>query len=191
MAIARLQVTMSPLHSKFKLVSSTCRSIMSIFVLALGISVSFTFAYIYSSDSILPTALCNIFYNPLGCKIKHFSALFLAILQFATCFAVTFMYFLLYWNSTSSLEVHSSKSRIVSLRRIMIQIILITGTNIISWVPSATIYIASIFIKCFPTDVLLYTTIFITPLNSMFNSIFIAIVNRKSSKDPSNSLNVT
>ena len=57
------------------------------------------------------------------------------------------------------------------------QIVLITGSNIVCWVPSGIIYILSALSYKFPVEILLYTTIYITPVNSIVNPTFITFVN--------------
>ena len=142
------------------------------------ISVAFTLIHIYMSDSkLLPTALCNAFCNPNGEIINQLSALLLAALQIVTCLAVVIMYCCLLKNSKQSLMMECIGPKNIFHKRMMIQIFLIT--NIICWVPSAAIYILSVFMSYFPTKVLLYTTIYITPLNSLINPIFIIIVNKE------------
>ena len=86
MTLARLKVTIYPLDSKFKLVSFISKCIVCILSTTLIVSTAFTVTHIYTSDSqLLPTALCNIFYDPLADTMDHISALFLAIFQLFTC----------------------------------------------------------------------------------------------------------
>ena len=81
MALARLQVIISPLDSAFKLISFVYKCLGCIFFSVLIISIGFTLLNIYFSGfGLLPTALCNIFYNPLGMRINQVSALVLAVL---------------------------------------------------------------------------------------------------------------
>ena len=64
-------------------------------------------------------------------------------------------------------------------RKMIFRIVLITVSNIACWVPSGIIYIFSTFKYKFPIDILLYTTIYITPVNSIINPVFITFVNTK------------
>ena len=57
------------------------------------------------------------------------------------------------------------------------QIILITGSNIACWIPSGIIYMLFALGYKISVDILLYTTIYITPVNSMFNPLLITFVN--------------
>ena len=179
MAFTRLHVTIYPFKSPFKLISFTSKCLVCIFFSILVVSIGFTLFNIYVSESqLLPTALCNIFYNPLDNTINKIPALLLSVLQLGNCLAVIGMYYLILKTTRISLKMDTSKSKMLWHRRMMFQVILITGTNILCWVPSGIIYFSSVFIQPFPIKVLLFTSIYITPLNSIFNPIFITIVNK-------------
>ena len=144
------------------------------------ISGSLTLLNINLSDTrLLRTALCNIFYNPVGDTPKKYFALFLAIVQLMSYLTVFVMYFLLYRNSKACLKIHESAPKYTGHKGIIKQIMMITRSNILCSVPSATVYILSVCIEDIPTHILLHTIIYITPLNSLVNAIFIFIVNRK------------
>ena len=180
MTLARLLISIDPLKSRFRNVSFSSKCLIGTFLNALILAAVLTLINIYFSKSkLLPTALCNIFYDPLVNSINKYSAIFLAVLQLGTSLAVASMNIILYNKTNDSFKIHMNQKKTTTQRQMILQIIMITGTNILCWFPSGIIYILSVFIQSFPIDILLYTTIYITPLNSLVNPIFIILTNKR------------
>ena len=186
MTLARLSITIDPFKSKFRNASFCSKCLIATFLAGLVFSTILTLINIYFSNSMfLPTALCNIFYDPLVNSVNKYSAIFLAVSQLGASLAVVAMNIILYKKTKDSFKMQMNKKKVSSHRQMIIQIIMITGTNILCWVPSGIIYILSVFIQSFPTDILLYTTIYVTPLNSLVNPIFIMLVSKRRFSRPS------
>ena len=63
---------------------------------------------------------------------------------------------------------------------LMIQIIIITASNTLCWIPSGIIYLISLFMKKYLIDMVTWATIAITPVNSIINPVvFIVTTIRK------------
>ena len=192
MTLARLLISINPLKSRFRNFSFSTKCLIGTFLNALILAAILTFVNIYFSKSmLLPTALCNIFYDPLVNYVNKYSAIFLAVLQLGTSLAVAIMNIVLYNKTNDSFKIQMNKKKITAQRQMIIQIIMITGTNILCWVPSGIIYILSVVIQSFPTDILLYTTIYVTPLNSLVNPIFVMLVNKRTVTKSNRSLMAT
>ena len=182
MTLARLLVVIDPYQSKFPVSSLRFKSLLSGIISILFMSVLLTSLMMHLSETkLLPNGLCNIFYDPMGHTVYKVSAIVLSFLQLITCFGVICMYSIIYnrTRATASFTEHIGRVENLLQKKIIFQIVLITVSNITCWVPSGTIYIFSTFKYKFPIDILLYTTIYITPVNSIINPVLITFVKTK------------
>ena len=186
MTFARLMVVIYPFQSKFRVFSFIVKSL---FVSISLTSILLTYFIMYTSENkLLPNGLCNIFYDPMGHTVYRISAIVLSFLQVITCSGVISMYVIIICNrKRASFTENTIEIEKLLPRKMILQIVLITGSNIACWVPSGIIYILSALTCKFPITILLYTTIYITPVNSIVNPVFINFVytkyNTKKSKD--------
>ena len=183
--LARLLVVINPFRSRFQGFSLINKSLLILFVSIFFTSVFLTGFFIYLSDNILlPNGLCSIFYDPMGNTVYRVSAIALSILQLITCFGVILIYVIIYDRTRTSFKEQTSGVKKHLHRKMIFQIVLITGSNISCWVPSGIIYILSAFTYKFPVEILLYPTIYITPVNSIVNPIFIIVANTIDNNKP-------
>ena len=182
MTLARLLVVIDPLGSRFRIFSFTVKSLLSVFFSLSVTSVLLTGFIVHMSETkLLPNGLCSIFYDPMGQAVYSFSAVGLSILQFITCCGVILMYVAIYkQNKSPHLQKKTSGVKKSLQRKCIFQIIFITGSNIACWVPSCIIYMFFALRYKFSSDILLYTTIYITPVNSVVNPVLIIFINRVS-----------
>ncbi len=79
-----------------------------------------------------------------------------------------------------SKSIQQAASRKQSNVALIIQIVIITATNIICWVPSGATFLSSIFMDQYPTDLMIWVTIVVAPPNSYVNPlVFVATCSRK------------
>ena len=131
----------------------------------------------------------------MGHTVYRISAIVLSFLQVITCCGVISMYVIIICNrKRASFTENTIEMEKLLPRKMILQIVLITGSNIACWVPSGIIYILSALTCKFPVTILLYTTIYITPVNSIVNPVFINFVytkyNTKKSKIPKTYLSI-
>ena len=179
MTLARLLVVIDPFKSRFRVASFTVKNLLVVFVSVSVTSVLLTGFIVYILEiKLLPNGLCSIFYDPMGHTVYRISAVGLSLFQLITCCDVILMYVVIYSRTRASFTHQTSGVEKGLQRKIIFQIVLITGSNIACWIPSSIIYIFSAFTYKFPIEILLYTTIYITPVNSKVNPIFIIFVNK-------------
>ena len=177
MTLARLLVVIYPFESRFRYFSFGAKRVISIFVLISFTSVLLTYFIMYISESsLLPNGLCSIFYDPMEHTVNRVSAVVLSLLQLLTCFSVILMYLIIYNRTRTSFREQTGGVEKFLQRKMIFQIVLLTSSNIVCWVPSGIIYILSALTYKFPAEILLYTTIYITPVNSIVNPVFITFV---------------
>ena len=69
---------------------------------------------------------------------------------------------------TVVLDINTSKK----LNTIVLwQVFMVTGSNIICWLPASCTFLTSLFLSNYPIDLLLWNRIIIMPVNSMINPI--------------------
>ena len=66
---------------------------------------------------------------------------------------------------------------------LIIQLVVITVSNIICWFPSNSIYITAMFSSTYPISLLIWTTVIGLPINSLINPLtFIGVLLRQQIK---------
>ena len=62
----------------------------------------------------------------------------------------------------------------------MYQLIITSTSNIICWFPANVIYLSAMFLSSYSIDLVIWTTVIITPINSIINpSVFIITIIKK------------
>ena len=180
MTFARLMVVIYPFESRFQVFSFTVKSLLSVFSSISLTSILLTYSIMYTSENkLLPNGLCNMFYDPMGHTVYRVSAVALSFFQLITCCSVIWMFLIIYIRTRASFTENTIGLEKLLPRKMIFRIVLITSSNIACWVPSGIIYVLSAFICKFPIEILLYTTIYITRVNSIVNPVFINFVNIK------------
>ncbi len=131
----------------------------------------------------LPFSLCTPFFDPTLTTIM-FKVLTAAVtaLQVTDSLAVILCYLLLVAEIRRS-EKKSGKCKQSNLSKsLVIQLSIVSCTNIICWFPSNTIYLSSIFLSNLSPKLIIWTTVVGTPLNSMFNPLVFLWATLRSAK---------
>ena len=124
----------------------------------------------------LPSGLCSIFYDPMGHMVHRVSAIILSLLQLITCCGVIWMYVVIYNETRISFTEETSGVKKILQRKMNFKIVLITGSYIACSIPSGFIYMFFALGYKFPIDILLYTTIYITPVKSIVDPLVTQII---------------
>ena len=178
LSLGRLIVVVHPMTSKFRSVKFVFTCICGGTVLpAILILLSIIHLNI---KKIMTTDLCSPFIDPTHsvAEIK-IMALTVALFQFlAICFIGT-MYVLLARLLITNAVQSVATSKVIS-KRVLIQLLLVTAFNLVGWFPSSVIFIFSLFLSKYPTDLLVWTTIALFPINSIINPfVFILFEQRR------------
>ena len=170
MTFVRLKVVIDPFQSRFLVSSFSFKNVFSVIISISFTSVLLTNLNMFLSETkLLQSALCSIFYDPMGHMVHRISAIILSILQWTTCCGVILMYVAIYNKTRVSFAEKTSRVKKILQRKIIFKIVLITGSNIAWFIPSCIIYMFFALGYKFSGDTLLYTTIYITPVNSVVN----------------------
>ena len=182
LSLARLLVVMYPVDSVFKKTSFTVKCIASCWIFIMVITVSFTIL----ADSLLkelPIGLCLPFCDPDNTSLlfKYITWL-TAILQLMASVCIIAMYVMLTIRRRESgnkfnIPSHSSNTSMI------VQLVVVSSSNILCWLPSSGIYLASLFMSKYPTAMVVWATIAVLPINSIINPfVFVLTTLRKAKR---------
>ena len=176
LSYSRYKVVDQPLDTQFKETNYVFKFIMVIFIctglLTIGLIL---LSYFLIKEN--PTALCSPFVDPTNSIIlvKIFTWLSVIIQIFAISF-ICFTYGNLiktFKKSNDTMKTAMSMKR--SIVPLLIQLITVTISNIICWIPSSIIYLTSMLIDKYPVEMLVWTVVVIVPINSIINPIVFII----------------
>ena len=125
--------------------------------------------------------LCLLFVDPrhtlFYCRVI---AIVLTIIHFVTLITTIGL------NINLGDEVKNSKKPLTSSlgkssnKPMIIQIMVLTISNFLCWIPSDTIYLTTSFLEHYPIEMIYWTTILIIPINALVNPILFTTISRKS-----------
>ena len=146
--------------------------ILVIFILVTSIVIGIIFK---ETEKYLPTSLCSPFIDPSNSifliKVITIS---IGILQLVTSALICLIYSILVKDLRKTEETFN-KSVSLNNFNLIIQILIVTSSNLICWIPSNIIYISTLFMSKYPTDLLIWTTISVTPINSIINPLVFVV----------------
>ena len=183
MSSSRLMVTISPLKTRFKEKVFVMKSLTFLFLFSFLFSISFTiiFKYIEITSTI---SLCLPFVDPSGSQLLiKLITWFTVVTQLASAIGIMIMHILLIVEIRHSQHnTMVTKSRQDSNLALIIQLILITTSNILCWFPASCVYISAMFLSTYPIDIVIWTTVIVLPINSIVNPSIFILTNVKKMK---------
>ena len=181
LSLERYMVVKYPLGSSFKTVSFVMRWIIITYTITATFTISMTFVMKYFYTKV-PLYICSPFVDPTN-SVTLMKALtwFIAFFQVITIIFIVATYnFMLkeIRKCKQYIQKHMSKNQ--NAISMTIQLIIITGSNILCWIPSITIHTIPMFMDQYPINMIIWTTVAVSPINSIINPIvFIMAVIRK------------
>ena len=175
LSLSRLMIVIHPMDTMFKRTESVFKSVLLLCVFSLLVAVSTTLHF-KITYGVLPISLCLPFIDPTN------SVLLIKIITWVTVITQTVssviimvLHIILVQKVKQSKNFFTkSESDTDHNTLLVVQLIVITVSNIISWFPANVIYIAAMFLSNYPIDLITWTTITVLPINSILNpSVFI------------------
>ena len=182
MSFTRLVVTISPLYTRFKETLFIVKSLSFLILFSIIFSTGIALLFKITEDN-LTISLCLPFVDPTGSKLViKFITWFSVLSQFATSVGIISMHFILVTEIRRS-QKNIQKSIHKSEVPLLIQLVMITTSNILCWFPAGCVYISAMFLSAYPIDLVIWTTVIGLPINSIINPcIFISTTIRKKIK---------
>ena len=178
LSLARLMVVKYPFNSRFREVSFVFKCI---FVVSISIiTTSLSFLMIIRTGQRIPSNLCSPFIDPTDTvtEIKSITLL-VALIQVIAFLFISTIYFFLIKTLRQTEEINLTKANKIN-KNVIFQFLLVTVTNLIGWFPSSMIFVSSLFLGKYPTDLLIWTTVTVVPINSIINPFVFLVFGLKS-----------
>ncbi len=174
LSLTRLQVVAHPLHTKFKKPHFVSNLIVVTFSSAVVTSAIIVFITTQLKSS-LPSSLCIPFIDPEH-SFKMLQGLIWLVTFFQT--GMSFVFVAAHWLLIKYVQLSErsiQKSKLNSTFQVLFQLIIITASNILCWIPTNTIYLVSMFLNRYPSEMVLWTAVAVAPLNSIVNPTVLLI----------------
>ena len=168
LSLSRLMVVINPLDTRFMKRDVVIKYLLILMLVSMSISMILTFLMKLFQEK-LPLNLCLPFVDPTNSILLiKLIAWSVAFVQTMISIVIIALHLFLVQNLRHSQKMAKSSAE-NSNKSIIMQLALITTSNIICWVPTNVIYLTSLFLQRYPTDLVIWTTILVTPLNSVVN----------------------
>ncbi len=166
-SFARMQVVRKPMDTKFKDINFVCNMVCALFLISVTVAAAFTVILVFTYQTVI-SSLCLPFVDPANSVILvKVATIFVALLHVAASFGIIvahislFRAFLL---SQTVIQKSGAKSQTGSL---LFQLIIISSSNLLSWISLSTIHTTAMFMSEFPHMMLTWSVATVDPLNSI------------------------
>ena len=139
----------------------------------------------------IPTTLCLPFIDPSDSQwfIKLITFITATIQLSSSLFIVVVYLLFVKILNNSSKYLNCTISKKISRVGMIIQLYIVTSSNIICWIPANVIYLISLYMSQYSTNLLIWTAIAVTPINSMINPfLFIITTIKKKTREVKSNL---
>ena len=180
LSLSRLNIVLYPMTSKFKDMQFVSKILYSVFIFTFVTSLMVTLFTKFIHEK-MPLSLCLPFLDPTS------SLLTIKVITWCTVFTESFtsvviiiMHFLLMIKvKESDKNIRSTRSIQLSNISLIIQLVIITLSNIICWFPANAIFVSAMFLSRYPTELVMWTTVIGVPVNSIINPLVFLITSLK------------
>ncbi len=169
-SLTRFMVVKHPLKSKFKNSNYILICICSVVL----ISALFTLiiALLFATTiKTFPSSLCSPFLDPTKCVLlPKVLTVIVTLLQLSASISILLCHVLLIQElkkSTERVRKHKSHRHSGTMRNV--QLVTLTISNIICWIPTNIIYLVSLFAAEYPSELVTWTAVTVAPLNCLVN----------------------
>ncbi len=170
LAMSRLNVTLKPLESKFKVHAFATGIIKKSFSVVFLVCASTTAVSKHVLGS-LPFSLCIPYVDPIGkyFLLKSLTCVFAAF-QTGVCVAVLFAHVqLMFALNTGDVSLGRRQAKLTA--SVITQLTVLSLSNMVSWIPSNTIFLCSLFAPKFSTRLVIWTTALLLPSSSIVHPV--------------------
>jgi len=127
-------------------------------------------------NEMMPLQTCMLFGETKRSVTIKVATIFISLLQIISSFVITIINLLLIKELTKTSD-NSFKSTVQrNSPKITAKILFFTFSNAVCWLPSSAIYIASVAMETFPTDLLVWNSVLINPINSVINAFVLLLI---------------
>ncbi len=180
LAVSRLMVTLSPLDSSFKQRSYVFKHILALFCFIIALVILIT-VLVWVFYSFLSQRLCSPFWDPsdqvVATKVLTYFTLLLHLFALISILVIHVMLGREVKRSQEKLGEAMSKKK--SSTTLYVQLIILTLSNAISWIPSGAIFLTAVFSSSYPVTMNFWNVLIIANLNSLLLPVVFVCTNIK------------
>ena len=174
LCLTRLMVVVYPLDTKFKEMNFV-RKLIGITFISTSISTITATTVIWNLYSEIPFKLCSPFIDVTGSiTLMHINTWIVVALQVVSTIFILICYSLVILNlrkSQRKIEKQTTSSQYnVPL---IIQIVTISTSNILCWIPGGIIFLISSYMERYPLEMVTWTIVAVASINSIIDPIII------------------
>ena len=177
----RLEMVKNPVNTSYKRTSFIVKRCGKIIASSASLSIlltCFTWLNAHILGAALPTSLCSPFVDPSQELIIVTIILgLITIYQMASIvYILTCYIFLMISLQKSAESLKDAVNKRTSHATLITQIVLVSLSNILCWIPSFTSNIVAAALKNYSSQIILWTTVLVFPLNSVVNPVIFCVV---------------
>ncbi len=175
LSLSQLMVVVYPFDSSFKETKfvQKCISIATVAVMLLTTGM---ISLLWTMYGLVPSDICSAFLDQTN-KVVFIVGLcwFVVLLQLFAAISICVMYSLLIRQLMKSIQAtEKSKSKKQSLSSSVVQLVALATSNFLCLVPSGVIYLCALFLHNYPEELIVWTVVIVSPINSIVNPIVFA-----------------
>ena len=178
MSLCRTMLVIFPLNLTLKSNTFIVRILSILFIITTLFSIFVSLLY-RRKYSTFPTSLCLPFIDPTSSiKLIQLITILITSFQILSSIFISINYAILLKQlkiSHTDLGILSNKT----MKNLILQVMVVTSSNLLCWLPSDIIYISSLFQSKYSTDLVIWTTIAVTPINSIINPVVFIVTTIK------------
>ena len=164
-------VIIFPLKTKFKNTKFITMNLISLTTVSIFATVFITIMYKHNETHV-PSALCLPFIDPTGKVFMiHTLTWFLGISQLITSVSILVMHILVVFKLKHSQKLTVMSKPHFSDTSIIVQLTIISLSNILCWFSTSAIYITAMLVSTYPVSLIIWVTVLGLPINSVINPI--------------------
>ena len=176
LSLSRLMVVIYPLKTRFKDTLFTVKLLVILLLFSLFLSILIALIFI-STNAEITISICLPFLDPTDSQVLvKIIVWFTVITQVVTSIGIIVMHCLLLTKLKQS-QKNIQKSKIDNNLPLVVQLVMITVSNILCWFPTGCVYISAMFLKTYPIDLVIWTTVIGLPINSIINPFIFIVTN--------------
>ncbi len=181
MSVSRLMVVLYPIESQFKRKSFVTKLVTGCIFTSLILSIILTIVY-KSIFGETPFTLCLSTIDPTNSNVMiKFLTFFLSTVQIGCATSICVVYSILIRTMVKkSQEANLQKSTERSNAGMFTQLVVITLSNLLCWIPTDIIFLVSLFVSNYPVHMVIWISIAVTPVNSILNPAVLLFMKLKS-----------
>ncbi len=182
LSLSRMMVVAKSIPTSFQDTKFIVKILCILFSICSLVGISLTFAVSQYSSRLMPISLCLPFVDPTN-SLGLIKAIvwFTLISQTVTSGAIIVMHTILVKEVKKiSTTVAGCRNKQESNVALVCQLIIITASNILCWLPTNIVFLVSMFLIRYPIDLVVWTTAAVLPLNACINpTVFVVASLRK------------